>query len=154
MGNVPHSSLQRFCCLQQLCWCRKWQSWQASGWSAHVWQKPGNVLTGFVICFALFAFMHVTQQLWCHVHAEPAKGAQQADRGMPETWQGVCDWAIGRQIHVWNEVLEAAFLKVSCVQHQMLCGCGSILLQRGMRCGAATITCCRSDDCQARSDCY
>lgn len=33
---------------------------------------------------------------------------------VPATWEGVCEWVLGRRVSLWDTVFEAAFLQVSC----------------------------------------
>ena len=33
-----------------------------------------------------------------------------APEELPSSWDGVCDWVLGRWVSVWDEIFEAAFL--------------------------------------------
>ncbi|KAK9803223.1 hypothetical protein WJX73_005829 [Symbiochloris irregularis] len=48
--------------------------------------------------------------------ATPASAGGEASsptKGKLHSWQAACDWALGRHVNVWDEVLEAAFLQHS-----------------------------------------
>lgn len=32
--------------------------------------------------------------------------------GVPDSWEGVCDWVLGKRLDLWQELFEAPFLKV------------------------------------------
>ena len=32
--------------------------------------------------------------------------------GLPDTWEGVCDWVLAKQVDPWDQLYEAAFLQV------------------------------------------
>ena len=34
-------------------------------------------------------------------------------RRVPGTWEGVCEWVLGRRLSLWDAVFEAAFMQVS-----------------------------------------
>ena len=34
--------------------------------------------------------------------------------GVPDSWEGVCDWVLGKRLDLWQELFEAPFLKVQC----------------------------------------
>ena len=33
--------------------------------------------------------------------------------GVPDSWEGVCDWVLGRRLDLWQEIFEQPFLKVA-----------------------------------------
>ena len=33
-------------------------------------------------------------------------------RRVPGTWEGVCEWVLGRRVSLWDAVFEAAFMQV------------------------------------------
>ena len=37
--------------------------------------------------------------------------------GLPDTWEGVCDWVLAKQVAPWEQLYEAAFLQVSKCSH-------------------------------------
>lgn len=39
--------------------------------------------------------------------------------GVPDSWEGVCDWVLGKRLDLWQELFEAPFLKVQCLLHSL-----------------------------------
>ena len=33
-----------------------------------------------------------------------------SEEELPGSWDGVCDWVLGRWVSIWDEIFEAAFL--------------------------------------------
>ena len=40
---------------------------------------------------------------------EPVEAEQS---GVPDSWEGVCDWVLGKRLDLWQELFEQPFLKV------------------------------------------
>ena len=45
----------------------------------------------------------------------PFDPAEAQQSGVPDSWEGVCDWVLGKRLHLWQELFEKPFLQVSVV---------------------------------------
>ncbi|KAL3140348.1 hypothetical protein ABBQ38_004612 [Trebouxia sp. C0009 RCD-2024] len=41
----------------------------------------------------------------------PFEAVEAAQSGSPDSWEGVCDWVLGKRLDLWQELFEAPFLK-------------------------------------------
>lgn len=46
-------------------------------------------------------------------HPSPYFQVEGQDAALPTTWDGVCEWVMGRRPPLWDEVFESAFQLVS-----------------------------------------
>jgi hypothetical protein len=43
----------------------------------------------------------------------PFEPAEAQSSGVPDAWEGVCDWVLGKRLDLWQELFEQPFLQVS-----------------------------------------
>lgn len=42
----------------------------------------------------------------------PFEPMEPEQSGLPDSWEGVCDWVLGKRLDLWQELFEQPFLKV------------------------------------------
>lgn len=42
----------------------------------------------------------------------PFETVETGQSGVPDSWEGVCDWVLGKRLDLWQELFETPFLKV------------------------------------------
>ena len=42
----------------------------------------------------------------------PFEAAEPRQSGVPDSWEGVCDWVLGKRLDLWQELFETPFLQV------------------------------------------
>lgn len=59
-------------------------------------------------------------------------------RRVPATWEGVCEWVLGRRVSLWDAVFEAAFMQASrCAFMLSLLRHSYVMLQSPKQCRCA-----------------
>ena len=47
----------------------------------------------------------------------PFEPVEAQESGVPDSWDGVCDWVLGKRLDLWQELFEKPFLKVCSTLH-------------------------------------
>ena len=55
--------------------------------------------------------------------AQDAAAAAAAAAALPQDWEGVCEWVLGRRFALWDELFEGAFVEVRVAHIGHLCHC-------------------------------